>query len=151
MSGSITKSVVLPAKTHISLGISPVWSEYSLSAWVLSYSPNTQRRLWSDCYPWRKPWVLSYSLNTQQRLWSDCAHAQADLSLGWAHMSMCWFCHASAQFWSEYSLSAWRNHGSLATHCTHSKRLWSDCMDAQTDLSLSWANMSTCWFCHAAA
>ena len=30
-------------------------------------------------------------------------------------------------------------------------RLWSDWADAQADLSLCLANMSFCWFCHAAA
>ena len=29
--------------------------------------------------------------------WSDWADAQADLSLRWAHMSVCWFCHEAAQ------------------------------------------------------
>ena len=29
---------------------------------------------------------------------SDWADAQADLSLGWAHMSVCWFCHEAAHF-----------------------------------------------------
>ena len=33
----------------------------------------------------KKPWVLSYPLNAQLRHWSDWAHAQADLSLRWAH------------------------------------------------------------------
>ena len=33
----------------------------------------------------------------QQRLWSDWADAQADLSLRWAHMPFCWFCHEMAQ------------------------------------------------------
>ena len=61
-----TNNVVLrPAKTQISLGIRPVWSESSLSAW---------RKL-----------VLSYPLSAQRRLWSDWADAQADLSLRWAH------------------------------------------------------------------
>ena len=44
-----TKWHVRPAKTQISLGIRPVWSESSLSvmkkAWVLSYPLSTQRRL----------------------------------------------------------------------------------------------------------
>ena len=30
-------------------------------------------------------------------------------------------------------------------------RLWADCADAQTDLSLRSAHMSFCWFCRAAA
>ena len=33
----------------------------------------------------------------QQRLWSDWADAQADLSLCWAHMPFCSFCHEAAQ------------------------------------------------------
>ena len=41
--------------------------------------------------------------------------------------------------WSESSLSAWRNLGSLATHWAHSE-LWSDWADAQADESLRWAH-----------
>ena len=40
----------------------------------------------------------------QRRLWSDWADAQADLSLRWAHMPFCWFCHEAAQL----VLLAWR-------------------------------------------
>ena len=29
------------------------------------------------------------------------------------------------------------------------RRLWSDCADAQADLSLRWVHMAFCWFCHA--
>ena len=45
----------------------------------------------------KKAWVLSYPLSAQRRLWSDWADAQADLSLRWAHMPFCWFCHKAAQ------------------------------------------------------
>ena len=31
------------------------------------------------------------------------------------------------------------------------RRLWSDWVDAQADLSLRWAHMSFCWFCRVAA
>ena len=41
-------------------------------------------------------WVLSYLLSAQLRLWSDWADAKVDLSLRWANMSFCWFCHDSA-------------------------------------------------------
>ena len=41
-------------------------------------------------------WVLSYPLSAQRRLWSVWANVQADLSLCWAHMSFCWFCHEAA-------------------------------------------------------
>ena len=45
----------------------------------------------------KKGWVLSYPLSAQQRLWSDWVDAQADLSLCWAHMPLCWFCRQVAQ------------------------------------------------------
>ena len=32
----------------------------------------------------------------QRRLWSHWVDAQAELSLRWAHMSFCWFCHEMA-------------------------------------------------------
>ena len=56
---------VRPAKTQISLGICPVWSESSLSAWRNIKSLATQ-------------WAHSKD-------WSDRADAQADPSLRWAH------------------------------------------------------------------
>ena len=52
--------------------------------------------------------------------------------------------------WSESSLSAWRNLGSLATHWVHSED-WSDWADVLDDLSLRWAHMPLSWFCHEAA
>ena len=73
-----TKWHMRPAKTQISLGIRPVWSESSLSAW-------------------RKPGPLA-TLWSHSRLWSDWADSQADLSLGWAHMPFCWFCHEAAHY-----------------------------------------------------
>ena len=58
-----------PAKTLISLGIRPVWSEPSLCAqWVAKGS------------------VL---LQADSEDWSDWADDQADLSLRWAHMPFC--------------------------------------------------------------
>ena len=51
----------------------------------------------------KKAWVLSYPLSAQQRLWSDCAHAQADLSLCWAHTHFVGF--VMSQFMSRGSLS----------------------------------------------
>ena len=116
-----TKWLVRPAKAQISLGIRPVWSESSLSAWCKlgplathwAHSKDSDqtgrmpRLIW--VFAGRPPslirvfavrmmkaWTLSYPLSTQQRLWSDWADAQADLSLRWAHMSGCWFCHVAA-------------------------------------------------------
>ena len=57
---------------------------------------------------------------------------------------------ASGPVWSESAMSAWRKLGSLATHWAHSED-WSDWADAQADLSLRWAHMPFCWFCHDAA
>ena len=60
-----TKWHVRPAKTQISLGIRPVWSESSLSAWRKFGSSTTH-------------WAHSDD-------WSDWADAEAELSLRWAH------------------------------------------------------------------
>ena len=73
-----TKWHVRPAKTQISLGICPIWSESSLcTLWVAK--------------------GLKVSSCRQQRLWSVWAYAQADLSLCRAHSSFCQFCHAATQ------------------------------------------------------
>ena len=66
-----------PAKTQISLGIRPVWSESSLSAW---------RKLGS---------LVTHWAHTEE--WSDWTDVQIDLSLRWAHMSFCRFCQKVAQ------------------------------------------------------
>ena len=69
-----TKWHMRPAKTQISLGICPVWSESSLC---------------TQCIP-------KLSSCGQRRHWSDWADAQADLSLHWVHMPFCWFCREAA-------------------------------------------------------
>ena len=74
-----TKWLVRPAKTQIGLGIRPVWSESLLCAQWVAKGPS-----------------FLHSLSGQQRLWSDWGDAQADLSLRWAHMPFCWFCHVAA-------------------------------------------------------
>ena len=61
-----TKWSVRPAKTQISLGIHPVWSESSLPAWRSIGSSATH-------------------FGALQRFWSDWTDAQADLGLRWAH------------------------------------------------------------------
>ena len=65
-----TKWHARPAKTQISLGIRPVWSE-------------------STAVRMKKAWVLSYPLSAQRTLWSYWADAQAESSLG--AQSFCWF------------------------------------------------------------
>ena len=73
-----TKWPLRPARTQISLGIRPVWSEFAVCM--------------------KNHWVLSYPLRALQRLWSDWAVAQADPSLRWAQRSFCSFCHEAAHF-----------------------------------------------------
>ena len=73
-----TKRNVRPVKTQISLGIRPVWSEPSLCAQWVAKDP-------------------SFFSCGQRRLWSDWADNQADLSLRWANMPLCLFCHEVAQ------------------------------------------------------
>ena len=60
------KISVRPAKTQISLGIRPVWSESSLCTQWVAKGPTV-----SSC--------------EHRRFWSDWADAQANLSLRWAH------------------------------------------------------------------
>ena len=76
------KVSVRPAKTQISLGIRPVWSDRVFAVRM------------------KKPWAISYPLSAQRRLWSDWADAQADLSLRWAHTPFLGFCHAAAHMHS---------------------------------------------------
>ena len=61
-----TKWPVRPAMTRISLGICPVWSESSLSAW-------------RNIGPLATHWAHSKD-------WSDWVDAKADPSLRWAHV-----------------------------------------------------------------
>ena len=72
-----TKWYVHPAKTQISLGIRPVWSESSLCAQWIAKEPSF--------------------FHADSEDWLDWADAQADLSVRWAHMPFCWFCHEVAQ------------------------------------------------------
>ena len=71
---------VHPAKTQISLGIRPAWSESLLSTW---------RKLGFLATHW-----------AHSKDWSDWVDAQADLSLRWAHMPFCWFCYEVVHIWS---------------------------------------------------
>ena len=80
------KMTVRPAKTQISRCIRPVWSESLLCA----------------------QWVAK----DQSFLHADWA----DLSLRWAHMTFCWFCHEAAQLWLFLNIVislAWLRHCSL--------------------------------------
>ena len=68
---------VCSAKTQISLSIPQVWSASWLCAQWVANDPSCHHADSED--------------------WSDWADAQADLSLCWALMPYCWFCHDAAQ------------------------------------------------------
>ena len=71
-----TKWHVRPAKTQISLGIRPGWSESSLSArWNLGSLATHWEHSEDSDQTGRMPRLLS---------------------LRWAHMPLCWFCHEAA-------------------------------------------------------
>ena len=70
------KRSVRPAKTQISLGIRPVWSESLLYAQWVAKDPSF---LHADSEDW-SDWA-----DAQADDWSDWAYALADLSLRWAH------------------------------------------------------------------
>ena len=70
---------VRPAKTQISLGIHPVWSESSLCTQWVAKDPS---------------FLHADSEDTDQTGRMD---AQVDLSLRLAHMPFHWFCHEAAQ------------------------------------------------------
>ena len=89
-----TKWHVGQAKTQISLGIRPVWSESSLSAWRKLGSLATH-------------WAHSEEPDQTGRMpWSDWVDAQADLSLLWAHMPFRWFYHDAAHI-NQDSILSW--------------------------------------------
>ena len=44
-----------------------------------------------------------------------------------------------------------KNAWALSYPLSGKRRLWSDWVDAQPDLSLRWTHMPLCWFCHEAA
>ena len=93
-----TKWPVRPAKTQISLGIRPVLHHLCVARLLfeLSFCSVLFSLIRFFAVRMKKPWVLSYPMSAQQSLWSDWVDTQADLSLGWAHRTSCWFCHVAA-------------------------------------------------------
>ena len=51
-------------------------------------------------------WGLKLSSCRQRKLWSDWADTQADLSLRWAHMPFCRFCHARLRSFFFYQVNS---------------------------------------------
>ena len=142
-----------PSEDSDQPGHLPVWSVFTVRS-MGNWGPNV-----SSC--------------GHRRLWSDWADARADLSLRWAHISFCWFCHEAAHLsWSKDNpnngtCAQWRQVSLwIGAVCNESSQdaLWvakdskifhvgkqgSD-QTVQADLSLCWAHTSLCRFCCALA
>ena len=79
------------AKTQISLGICPGWSESSLCAQWSAKGPSF--------------------LHADSEDWSDWVDVQADPSLRWAHMPFCWFRQEAAHLiWAGVQQSLQKSH-----------------------------------------
>ena len=87
-----TEWSVRQAKTQISLGIHPVWSEFSLCAHWVAKDPSFLHADSED----------SDQTGRMPRL----------ISLRWAHKSFCWFCHEAAQIMHE-NVSSNRTSGNI--------------------------------------
>ena len=97
-----TKWALRPAKTQISLGIHPVWSESSLSAW---------RKVGSLATHW-----------AHSEDWSHWADTQANQSLRWAHRPYCWFCHEAAHAVIDtFRFNSTRKHYTKSEWCRYIK------------------------------
>ena len=99
-----------PAKTQSSLGICPVWSESSLSAWG---------KLGTLVIHW------THSEDSEQTGWMPRL-----ISLRWAHIVMRWLRHVGP--FALYSYLSVVSNDSVSGQ----RRPWSDCAHAQSDLGL---------------
>ena len=138
---------VRPGKTQISMGIRPVWSESSLSAW---------RKLGSLATHW---------MHSED--WSDSGDAQADLSLRRVHIHFVDFVMSRLKWWGitdDMSCSmtrlAWASTQSgQSSLCTLrvakdptlpdvDSKDWSNWPNAQADLSVCWVLVLSCCDSH---
>ena len=129
-----TKWHVRPAKTQISLGIFPVWSESSLSAWrkhrpLATHWAHSED---SDQIGRMLIWVfrIVYIL-------LRCTHSHF---VGFVSMRLIYYrpLYGGA---SVSCLSAFWFSFYLHIHVCEQRRLWRDCADAQARLSLRWSPM----------
>ena len=82
------------------------------SAWASIQSDQSSLPSWRKLGSLGTPWALSED-------WSDWADAQADLSLCWAHRSICWFCHAAAHLWFHaFCSSTWYRRRAAIFDCS---------------------------------
>ena len=81
------KMAVRPAKTQMSLGIRPVWSESSMSAW---------RNLGSSSTHWAHSEDSDQTGRMPRLMWVFAGRTVILLVLS-CRGSFCWFCHSTAQ------------------------------------------------------
>ena len=99
--------------TYLLLLIRPVWvlpgrkTVTGVLVTLLNWAASRQNQQ-NECAPSEDSDQSGHPLYScgQWRLWSDWADAQAELSLRWAHMLFCWFCHAADQLLSFKKLKA---------------------------------------------
>ena len=143
---TLTKLHVHPAKTQISLGIRPVWSESSLYAeWVVKgpkLSSCGQRRLWSD-------WADAI-------LWFYCDHLAPYMSHSTTKPTKWHVCPVKTKIslgihpvWSVFAIRI-KKVLVLSYLLSAQWRLWSDWVDAQAIWVFAGCTPN-CWFCHAVA
>ena len=70
----------------------PMWRVCCFFLWFVFEPPHDKTNKMTVCPAKTQPGD-SDQTGRMQRLWSDWVDAQGDLSLRWAQMSFCWFCH----------------------------------------------------------
>ena len=140
-----------PAKTQISLGIHPFWSESSLSAWRITGSLATHKthsEYWHSDQTgqmlrlnWVFAWRIAILLVLSCCSGSYLSRVPSEDSDQPAHRS------SLIKFFDVRMKKAWV----LSYPLIAQQRLWSDREDAQPDLSLRWAHRSFRWFRHEVA
>ena len=122
----------------------------------------------------KKLWILGYPKYAQWRFWLYCASAQADLNLRSTKVRflMLRIIQLGQRDKTYNKTCVTRKDSDQPVHpliraraivyrslnslkavegICNQRRLWSDCADAQADLSLRWSHKSYCRFCRAPA
>ena len=134
---------VRPAKTQISLGIRPVWSESSLSAW---------RKLGSLATHW------AHSKDSDQTGWMPrLIWVFAGCTVTLLVLSCCGSNYTNITLWQQPFWTTKCMKNLVLTHLSHDMTKW---VCAQQRLRSSWASVwsesslgaqSFCWLCHVTA
>ena len=135
------KVTVCPAKTQISLGIRPVWSESLLSAQWVAKNPSFLHAESEDSGQTGRMPRLIWVLAGRTVIWLVLS----------CRGSLILLLTLPQNYQKWIQTTNWRNIMGPQLSLSALRRLWSDWADAQADLSLRWAHRSFCWFCPEAA